>query len=107
MEPVQEPVAWEYWNPSDTTFSGQDTFLKKAVSYFTDDTRRGYAAQGYMFRPLFYARPPQRPPLTDGQIKRCVDEAHGRGLNVVDQLSEFTIKFARAVERAHGIGEEA
>lgn len=45
---------------------------------------------------------PERKPLTEGEIRRCYDEAH-LGINVVGQLSEFSIRVVRAIERAHGI----
>ena len=47
-------------------------------------------------RPL-YAAPPQREPLTDAEIKRLYDSLP----------SKYTLAmFARAIERAHGIGGE-
>lgn len=85
-EPAQEPVAWIH--PLDMNRFGTVTFTRESDEQI----------------PL-YAHPPQRKPLTREQIKRCVDEAHGRGLNVVDQLSDLAIKVARAIERAHGITE--
>jgi hypothetical protein len=45
-------------------------------------------------------------PLTEDEIRRCYDEAH-MGLNVVSELSDFSIRVARAIERAHGIAPKA
>jgi len=50
-----EPVAWVYWHPSDTTYDGPDTLHKKAVSRFTDDTRKAMMAKGWLFEPLYPA----------------------------------------------------
>lgn len=55
-----------------------------------------------------YASPPARKPLSDEQIR---DAAKYAGLDwqrgfVVDDVSNRYADFARAVERAHGIGDE-
>ena len=50
-----EPVAWIYWHPSDTSYDGPDTLHKKAVSRFTDDTRKAMMAKGWLFEPLYPA----------------------------------------------------
>ena len=46
-------------------------------------------------------------PLSDEQIRQCANVAHGRGPNTVGVVSDFALKFARAViaeyERINGI----
>jgi hypothetical protein len=99
-EPAQKPVAAELPAPQ---------LLVESAQGFVEGWTRSQVRSAINLALLKqrYAHPPQqRKPLTDEQIKRCVDEAHGRGLNVVDQLSDFTIKVARAIERAHGITGE-
>lgn len=54
-QPTAAPVAWVYWHPSETTYDGPDTNHKKAVSFFTDDTRREMAREGWQLEPLVYA----------------------------------------------------
>lgn len=56
-----EPVAWVYWHPSDTTYDGPDTLHKKAVSRFTDDTRKAMMAKGWLFEPLYPASTAAQP----------------------------------------------
>ncbi len=51
------------------------------------------------FEPPF-TTPPQRKPLTDDEIKKLLIE-HA-GMTVV--FSEVDLRFARAIERAHGVG---
>ena len=46
-----------------------------------------------------YTAPPQRLPLTDGEIHDCFQQRHR------DRVVERRM-IARAIERAHGIGEE-
>lgn len=98
-KPVQEPIAWgvfvddELFKP----FNCKD----EAVDWFQAQYNHG-SRYDFLVLPL-YAAPQQRKPLTDEQIKKCADEAHGRGLNVVDQVSDFAVKFTRAIEHAHGI----
>lgn len=43
--------------------------------------------------------PPQRKPLTDEEIKRIDDSTH------FHESPDWSLRFARAVERAHGIGD--
>ena len=48
--------------------------------------------------------PPQRKPLTEEEIMQCFVEAVA---DYVDVSDAEMVDFARAVERAHGIGGEA
>lgn len=93
-EPQCEPVAWMFAR----RYGNGLSFVKPSPP--DDDEFPPHV-------PLFAHPPQQRKPLTDEQIRRCVDEALWHGLNVVDQLSDFTINVVRAIERAHGIGESA
>lgn len=51
----------------------------------------------------YYTAPPQRKPLTEEQIKACEKQAMVNGALPFEQR----VFFARAIERAHGIGTEA
>ena len=48
----------------------------------------------------FYTAPPKRKPLTDEEIQRCIYEVDDA------RLAGPITKFARSIERAHGIGGE-
>ena len=94
-EPVQEPVAWI-----------QPDHLQKArIAPFlcrVEPTQR--CAD---FVPL-YLVPPQRKPLTDEEIIDAVREADldwTRGWTLDETQSNRFVTLARAIERAHGIGE--
>ena len=111
-QPVGEPVAWEYWLPSNVTYDGQETIHKKAVSRFTDDTRKSMQRDGWMFEPL-YTAPPAQPaaqPLTDEQISALVLETvyeNDERIPYRDYwVREIGMPFARAIEAAHGIGSQ-
>ena len=69
-----EPVAWVYWHPSDTTYDGPDTLHKKAVSRFTDDTRKAMMAKGWLFEPLYPASTAAQP-LKAEQAKDAAEDA--------------------------------
>ena len=49
-----------------------------------------------------YAAPPARKPLTDAEMRQCASAMDAEPLS--EGWKEL-IKFARAIERAHGIGE--
>ena len=52
-----------------------------------------------------YAAPPARKPLTDEQIRE-IDELVWKELSCEEKtFGQFALKIARAIERAHGIGE--
>ena len=87
-EPVQEPVAWMVY-----TEGG-------ASAYVTDNPRDLIGA--YRALPL-YAAPPQRLPLTDEEIDaEWRKAASEEGFTT----AQFVRTFARAIERAHGIGDK-
>lgn len=94
-EPVQEPVAWRY-----------------------QDARGNYRYRGYVqgfdkdysrLRPVaLYTAPPQRKPLTDAEIVEAVREADldwQAGWTLDEHEPNRFTTLARAIERAHGIGE--
>ena len=88
QEPVQEPVAWLYEEGADSTLH-----WNKPPLYGT---------------PL-YLSPPQRQPLTDEEIIDAVREADldwTRGWTLDETQSNRFVTLARAIERAHGIGEQ-
>ena len=51
---------------------------------------------------LLYTAPPQRKPLTDEEIAAILSQSAGVDL----KLNGGDLLFARAIERAHGIGEK-
>jgi hypothetical protein len=79
-EPEQKPVAWINW------------------SALTGQRRLGWECESEIASQALYTAPPQRKPLTDEQIKiiwRDIDDSDG-----------MLMRFARAIEAAHGIGEK-
>ena len=79
-----EPVAWRFWQPSKVMWC--------YINHVTD------LSANREFQPL-YTYPPSRKPLTDEEIYLAT--------NMIDRGEQgWSIKFARAIERAHGIGEE-
>ena len=81
----QEPVAW-VWNPASSSWERVRAF--------------GHWQQGaiYAFGPEA-PKPAKPPPLALWQIAAAVEQCKA---NVE---GEFLVEFARAIERAHGIGE--
>lgn len=94
-EPVQEPVAWgvfvddELFKP----FNCKDN----AVDWFQAQYNHG-SRYDYLVLPL-YAAPQQRTPLSDEVVAKLINDEWA----TPDVPSAW--KFARAIERAHGIGE--
>ena len=78
-----EPVAW--------IFTPNNELL------WPSEVEIGTPISSSFYRPLF-AAPPQRKPLTDDQIAEiCMD---------CSLVTPSDIYFARAIERAHGIGND-
>jgi hypothetical protein len=48
--------------------------------------------------------PPQRQPLTEGEIVACIDDVFAWALDDGNIDDSHVIRFTRAIERAHGIG---
>ncbi|HSG20817.1 MAG TPA: hypothetical protein VLA31_08620 [Burkholderiaceae bacterium] len=78
-KPVQEPVAWRF---------------QSAVGGWAYGSRPPLGSK-YPAYPL-YTAPPQRKPLTDEEIDALAIDKDG--------LPNSHLEFARAIERAHGIG---
>ena len=95
-EPVQEPVAWgvfvddELFKP----FNCKD----EAVDWFQAQYNHG-SRYDYLVLPL-YAAPQQRTPLSDEVVAKLINDEWA----TPDVPSAW--KFARAIERAHGITGE-
>jgi hypothetical protein len=81
-EPEPEPVAWMVY-----TQDGQSAFVTDNPTDIVDDQRA---------LPL-YTAPPPRQPLTDKEMRHL--------WSLYGYKSALCMRFARAVERAHGIEE--
>jgi hypothetical protein len=86
-QPEPEPVAWMIY-----TLDGASVCVTDSPSDFTSE---------YRALPI-YATPPQRKPLTDAEITELLSQS--AGIDV--KLNGGDLLFARAIERAHGIGEK-
>ncbi len=84
-QPEQEPVAYRYKYP--------DGFWR-----FSNGERVN--GSDCIESQALYTNPPQRKPLTDEEIEEAFQQSSG-----VDE--ETHIRFARAIEAAHGIKGEA
>lgn len=102
-QPEQEPVAWLYESKA-----GNRTF------HLVSDDKRAFhadmeAAEEYpeehQMTPL-YTAPPQRKPLSKDAIRE-IFLAHGFTVKPgCDDLKSYVYDAARAIEKAHGIGEK-
>lgn len=99
-EPVQEPVAWAVFVGDERmkVFDTEDD----AVRWHRCETGYG-SGYSYTVRPL-YAHPAQ--PLTEEQIDKILEQERLRWVSA-PPVHEFAMAFARAIERAHGIGGAA
>ena len=84
-QPEQEPVAW--FSPSGNLYK----------------TRFHATANGEQAVTPLYTTPPQRKPLTNGEIYTAYITATNQTLRATDERLAFA--FARAIEAAHGIKE--
>ena len=89
-EPVQEPVIWIQSNHLQHAQNGPH-FARTGPTKLQSD-----------YVPL-YAAPQQRKPLSDEQIRQIVVEASTSWAFKRD--GSTSMRIARAIERAHGIGE--
>ncbi|CAB5220006.1 hypothetical protein UFOVP239_28 [uncultured Caudovirales phage] len=87
----QKPVAWMLIDAS-----GEEDDI-------TYEDPMGDLPEGWTCKPL-YTSPPQRPPLTNGEIYTAYITATNQTLRPQDERLAFA--FARAIEREHGIGGE-
>lgn len=91
VEPVQEPVAWVLARP--------DGRLDRLSVVAYDDEAEEMLQRsiaGCTLVPL-YPAPPHRKPLSEEEIKRIDDSTH------FHESPDWSLRFARAVERAHEI----
>lgn len=86
-QPEPEPVAWMVY-----TLDGKSAFVTDNPTDFGPEHKA---------LPL-YTSPPQRKPLTDEEIIMLTADTWGNA-SIAPQLAPA---FARAIERAHGIGGE-
>ena len=92
-EPVQEPVAWAVY---DIKHGGSKTL------HWPEQHSPNGDPEQYKAVPL-YSAPPQRLPLTDEEIDaEWRKAASEEGFTT----AQFVRAFARAIEWAHGIGEQ-
>lgn len=122
----QEPVAWMVLG------DGEYGEYLPGMHFDSGDNKEYWERRGYELQPLYRAPhpaqqepvcpecqagvlyecvacssnnyPPQRQPLTDEQIEKVYWGATGQSLRPQDNV--LAHKFARAIEQAHGIGEE-
>ena len=87
-QPEQEPVAW----------------IDEFGNVFPLGAQRGPKHLNEPMKPL-YTTPPQRKPLTNGEIYTAYITATNQTLRATDERLAFA--FARAIEAAHGIKGEA
>lgn len=84
-----QPAAWMY------DFLNTDNREDVIRNWVTQDPSDIDREKGFNVRPL-YAAPPQRKPLTDKEIADCISGIFAE--------RNYWVKFARAIEQAHGIG---
>ena len=89
QEPVREPVAWIH------------TDLDKPRVKFLEWSEDEPGYRGCWIKTPLYLSPPQRKPLTDQEIWDAVQHGVVGGIGMPSKA----IAVARAIERAHGIGE--
>jgi hypothetical protein len=87
MTATTTPIAWMVY-----TLDGKSAFVTDNPADFTQDHRA---------LPL-YTTPPQRKPLTDEEII-MLSQSAGVYIKVNDDCD---LLFARAIEKAHGIGDK-
>jgi hypothetical protein len=92
-EPEQEPVAWMYQDKS----THEVKFQKHM---------RGFVDHGATYETPLYTAPTPRKPLTDEEIELLAVK-HAPPIDPAFAQHDDFIEFARAIERAHGIGGEA
>ena len=99
VEPVREPVAWIH------------TDLDKPRVKFLEWSEDEPGYRGCWIKTPLYLSPPQRQPLTDEEILKAIGwERAEMYMKLtpnfpVAEAKKETLKNARAIERAHGIGE--
>ena len=97
-EPVQEPVAWRWGYRSVTT--GEMDWR----GYVEIAAHPNLRSPAIIMQPL-YTAPPQRLPLTEEEIE-VLEAKYAPPVHPNFSENDDWLAFARAVERAHGIGGE-
>ena len=92
-EPEQEPVVWMYQDKST-----HEVRFQKHMRDFVD--------HGQTYETPLYTAPTPRKPLTDEAIWREYQGLWPFHPAEEPALANDILKFARAIERAHGIGEQ-
>lgn len=92
QEPEPEPVAW--------LIESYDIYAKRTLQRLVFDNPKNM--QGVKIT-AYYTAPPKRKPLTDEEMRGCAQAMDAEPL--AEGWTEL-IKFARAIERAHVIGDE-
>ena len=91
QEMEQEPVAW--------LIESYDIYAKRTLQRLVFDNPKNM--QGVKIT-AYYTAPPKSKPLTNDEIRQVVDRIDGV---TVSESVTFRL-FARAIERAHGIGRK-
>ena len=94
VKPEQEPVAWRIADERDWEYCTKpplETDIQWSARY------------GRKYEPL-YTAPPTRKPLTEEEIMSIAEDVANEKL--IGPVPEYRVRFARAIERAHGIGGE-
>jgi hypothetical protein len=105
QEPVAKPYAYEYGRcNTDGTYSVviEKGDLVQTMPAVYNYVRPRNAHKDWPIKELF-DRPPQRKPLTNGEIYTAYITATNQTLRATDERLAFA--FARAIEAAHGIKE--
>ena len=98
-KPEQEPVAWIKKNEQGRDIAIAQVALDSLAPEFK------WIADNWKDADPLYRAPPQRKPLTDMAIERAYDELLSQPMR--EQDKRVIVNFARAIEKAHGIGGEA
>ena len=101
-EPAAEPVAWGCFKDGVLQLELIDT--KEVVGHWIKSDEP--EMQGMKAAPLYTAAQPPRAPLTTAQIEKIHDEESCLPdmVGMKEQWPEI-VRFARAIEKAHGIKE--
>jgi hypothetical protein len=95
-QPEKEPVAWMYQHEE----TGRTSFI---ASWERKDGWKPSSTRMKLIGPLYLA-PPQRKPLTDGEIVEIAKQTKSAEPGLDGYI--LPVSFARSIEAAHGIGEK-
>lgn len=106
-EPEPEPVVWQFrtFHSEYTVCPGWDVWENCTESKFNDVSE--HVTKGFYQVRKLYTAPPKQEPLSDEEINECMENSASFGFNgdvyIADGDNAFE-NFARAIEKAHGIG---